>query len=175
MSQATADLRAFMSAFPTGVAVVSTLDADRRPRGMTCSSLCSVALAPATLLVCLRSESPTLAAALERGTFAVNLLHAAASSASRLFSSAAPDRFDRIPWHLPVGACGPHLTTDAHAIADCLVSHTLDVGDHTVVFAEVERTTLSEGAADPLLYGQRRYASWSERAALIPGARHVGR
>src|SRR5439155_979792 len=47
--------RAMMSAFPTGVAVVTTTDADGRPHGMTCSSVCSVTLEPPTLLVCLRA------------------------------------------------------------------------------------------------------------------------
>ncbi|WP_037934652.1 flavin reductase family protein, partial [Streptomyces sp. SPB78] len=54
-----ADLRPLMSAFPSGVGVVTALDENAVPRGMTCSSLASVALDPAVLVVCLRAGGPT--------------------------------------------------------------------------------------------------------------------
>jgi flavin reductase (DIM6/NTAB) family NADH-FMN oxidoreductase RutF len=165
------DLRRLMTGFPTGVGVLTTLGADGLPCGMTCNSLCSVALSPATVLVCLRTAGPTLSAALARGGFALNLLHEHAGSVSDLFSSGAPDRFERISWRLPLGADGPHLTEDAHATADAVITRTVEVGDHTVVFGAVHRVTVRDGAAEPLLYGRRRYARWSDAAAVPPPAR----
>ncbi|WP_149183660.1 flavin reductase family protein [Streptomyces sp. TRM49041] len=159
-----ADLRPFMAAFPSGVSVVTTLDADAVPRGLTCSSLASVALAPPTLVVCIRTASPTLRALLDQGLFALNLLHERARATSDLFASGAPDRFDRTEWRLPLGASGPHLTAAAHAIADCRVVKTVSFGDHTAVFAEADRVTVRP-TAHPLLYGLRRYAGWSDAAS----------
>ncbi|MGW0698006.1 flavin reductase family protein [Streptomyces sp. NPDC002867] len=158
------DLRPFMAAFPSGVSVVTTLDADDRPRGLTCSSLASVALAPPTLVVCIRTASPTLQALLDQGQFALNLLHEQARATSDLFASGAPDRFERTEWRLPLGASGPHLIAAAHAIADCTVVKAVAFGDHTAVFAEASRVTVRP-AAQPLLYGLRRYAGWSDAAS----------
>ncbi|MFJ6938964.1 flavin reductase family protein [Streptomyces sp. NPDC101132] len=160
----TADIRPLMAGFPSGVSVLTALDEDAAPRGMTCSSLASVALSPPTLVVCVRTASPTLDTILAGGQFAVNLLHEDARDASQVFASGADDRFERVEWRLPLGAGGPHLTADAHATADCEVVRTVEMGDHTAVFAGVRRVTLRENAAPPLLYGRRRYARWSDAA-----------
>ncbi|MGK5636838.1 flavin reductase family protein [Streptomyces sp. URMC 126] len=160
-----ADLRPFMAAFPSGVTVVTTLDADGRPCGLTCSSMASVALAPPTLVVCIRTASPTLRALVDQGQFALNLLHERARATSDLFASGAPDRFERTRWRMPLGAGGPHLTSSAHAVADCTVVETAVFGDHTAVFAEARRVNVRP-SAQPLLYGLRRYARWSAAATL---------
>jgi flavin reductase (NADH) len=158
----TVDLRPFMSGFPTGVAIVSTFDAGNRPWGMTCTSLCSVTLSPPTLLVCMRQGSPTLHALLTTGTFSVNLLAHHAQPAAALFASGAPDRFDRVAWHRPDSAGGPHLYRAAHAIADCRVDQHSLIGDHVMVLGEVTRTD-QDFASAPLLYGRREYAAWPAR------------
>ncbi|WP_432072249.1 flavin reductase family protein [Streptomyces wuyuanensis] len=164
-----ADLRPFMAAFPSGVSVVTTIDAGGLPRGLTCSSLASVALTPPTLVVCIRTASPTLQALLAQGQFALNLLHERARGTSDLFASGDPARFERTEWRLPLGASGPHLTASAHAVADCSVVKTAAFGDHTAVFAEAHRVTVRP-AAQPLLYGLRRYAEWSAAASTPPPA-----
>ena len=153
-----AEYRTLMAGFPTGVAVVTTM-AGGAPRGMTCSSLCSVTLTPPTLLVCLRSASPTLAAVLDRTGFAVNLLDGRAAPTAQLFASGVPDKFDRVDWWLDQGWGGPRLPGAAHAAANCRVVRTELVGDHVVVFGEVDELWLG-GSGDPLLYGRRRYAAW---------------
>jgi flavin reductase (DIM6/NTAB) family NADH-FMN oxidoreductase RutF len=151
--------RALMAGFPTGVAVLTARDLDGSVRGMTCSSVCSVSLRPPTLLVCVRHGSPTLAALLRQRSFAVNLLHDRARPVAELFASGAPDRFDRVCWADAVGPGGPHLTEDAHAVADCRVSQCHSVGDHMVVYGVV-CAVVRWAAGQPLLYGQRRYAAW---------------
>lgn len=158
--------RALMSTFPSGVSIVTTSDTGGQPWGMTCSSVCSVAVDPPTLLVCLRAGSPTLAAMERRSTFAVNLLHAGARETADLFASGAPHRFDQVRWTADGEAAGPHLPDDAHAIADCRISRTVRVGDHMVVLGEVFRVRHLARAAEgpsPLLYGLREYASWRVR------------
>ncbi|MEY9875818.1 flavin reductase (DIM6/NTAB) family NADH-FMN oxidoreductase RutF [Streptacidiphilus sp. MAP12-33] len=157
------DIRPLMTRFPSGVSVITALDDEGLPRGLTCSSLASVALSPPTVVVCLRSASPSLVAVLDSGQFVLNLLHEDAQATSDLFASGATDRFERVEWRLPLGAGGPHLVNDSIAIADCRVVRTLEVGDHTAVFGEVQRLAVEEGA-EPLLYGLRRYGRWSDTA-----------
>jgi flavin reductase (DIM6/NTAB) family NADH-FMN oxidoreductase RutF len=166
------DFRRLMAGFPTGVAIVTAMDPCGRPTGMTCSSLCSVTLDPPTLLVCLRRGSPTLESTLRGSGFTVNLMHAEAQATAELFASGAADRFTRVRWQANPGLGGPRLLDDAHAIADCRVSQLTRVGDHAVVFGEVCHVLLpSDYAAQPLLYGLRRYASWPGEARSSRPAR----
>lgn len=149
--------RDLMSSFPTGVAVVTSLDAEGTPRGMTCSSLTSVTVAPPTLLVSLRRGSATLEAVTGHGGFAVNLLHSGGRRTAELFAGPEPDRFARLCWRRsPSGL--PHLADDAFAVADCRVTGLLDVHDHTLVLGEVR--TIVRSAGIPLLYGLRRFTTW---------------
>jgi flavin reductase (DIM6/NTAB) family NADH-FMN oxidoreductase RutF len=152
--------RGFMSGFPSGVAIVTAMDEQGRPWGMTCSALCSATTEPPTLIVGIRAESPTLKALLESRVFAVNLLHERAREIAELFASGAPDRFDKVAWKALPGYGGPHLLEAAHAVADCRVSQSVRVGLQRMVFGEAFRISdLAE--TEPLLYGLRQYGRWS--------------
>ncbi|GIJ24440.1 flavin reductase family protein [Micromonospora lutea] len=164
-----AQFRSLMASHPAGVAIVTTTALNGVPWGMTCSSVCSVALKPPTLLVCLRAASPTLAALLAVSTFAVNLLRDQGERAAQLFASGAPDRFEQIDWAPDPDSGMPHLIDDAHTAADCRVSNALPVGDHVVVFGTVLRVrTHAVAPVSPLLYGMRRY--WSLAGTPAPEA-----
>lgn len=156
-----ADERAFrelMSVFPSGVTVITTRDRQGRPRGLTCTSICSVSLHPPLLLACLRNGSESLEALLDTGTFAVNLLHANGKAAAETFASATDDRFAQVPWRRTPHRGLPWLHADAHAVAECRVVSSLRAGDHVVVFGEVGDVIAEPGR--PLLYGLRTYATW---------------
>jgi flavin reductase (DIM6/NTAB) family NADH-FMN oxidoreductase RutF len=155
-----APYREFMSGFPSGVAVITTLDASMRPRGMTCTSLTSVTVRPPTLLICLDVRSTTLASLMHRGMFAVNLLHVAGQPAAVAFASGDLDRFTRVRWQLSADFGLPWLVDAAAAVAQCAVSHLHTVGDHAVVFGEVRGIMFMDDRV-PLLYGRRRYAAWA--------------
>jgi flavin reductase (DIM6/NTAB) family NADH-FMN oxidoreductase RutF len=155
------DTRLLWAGFPTGVSIVTAIDGDDRPWGMTCTSLCSVSLDPPILLVCLRCGSPTLNAVRERDRFAINLLHDQAQPTAELFASGVPDRFDHINWRTGGHTAGPHLVNSAHTIADCVVIDAKDVGDHCVLMGRVDSVTRLN-THQPLLYGLRRYATWQE-------------
>lgn len=151
------DFRSFMSTFCTGVTVITAVGRDGRPHGLTCTSLASVTVRPPTLMVCLDVRSGTLAAVRDSGRFAVNLLHEGGRRAAEVFSSAVPDRFERIPWCL--GKTGQlWLMEDAFAVAECRVAEAVAVGDHVAVFGEV--VNVEQRDHNPLLYGMRRFASW---------------
>jgi flavin reductase (DIM6/NTAB) family NADH-FMN oxidoreductase RutF len=159
-TEATPDtFRTMMSGFPTGVCVVTTTDGEGAPRGMTCSSVCSVSLEPPTLLVCLREGSPTLESLMKTGSFAVNMLHENAQESAELFASGDPERFDRTQWELTPGSGGPHLVRDAHTVSDCDVVLTQRVGSHVTVFGVARRIT-RRNIQPPLLYGLRQFRAW---------------
>jgi flavin reductase (NADH) len=152
------DHRELMTAFPTGVTVVTGFDADGVPHGMTCTSLASVTLHPPTLLVCLNARSGTLAAVRETGWFGVNLLHRHARRAAEVFASALP-RFGLVPWRATVATGVPWLTEDAFALAECRLTQTVVSGSHEVVMGEVVATCRRYEV--PLLYGMREFGEWA--------------
>lgn len=164
--------RDFMSSYYTGVSVVSALDADDRPHGLTCSSLTSATLAPPTLQVCLDAGSGTLQALRARGAFAVNLLHQDATGVAELFASPQPDRFERTGWRRSPRLGLPWLHEDAYAVAECRVAQTVAVGDHVAVFGEV--VDIEGGSGWPLLYGRRAFHRLHRPAPVPAGAEASG-
>ncbi|MFC5826539.1 flavin reductase family protein [Nonomuraea insulae] len=148
------DFRAWMTRYPTGVAVVTTTDADGHPRGMSCSSLSSVTLDPPTVAVCLRTDAVTCVAVEARGEFALNLLHSGGRHAAQTFSGPVADRFAAVEWQWSNGKL-PWLRADTYALAECQVAGTVIVGDHTIVLGTV--TGLRAGDGDPLVYAHREY------------------
>jgi flavin reductase (DIM6/NTAB) family NADH-FMN oxidoreductase RutF len=163
------DIRPMMAAFPSGVAVITTAAPDGRPFGMTCSSLCSASLAPPMVLACLRRGSPTLAQIRRSGGFVLNFLQSHASPVAELFASGRPDRFSLVRWAPGPAGRGPHLTGDAHTIGDFAVTSTYPVGDHDVVIGQAVSVAVLT-APEPLLYGLRRFRTWTADAARRPGA-----
>lgn len=153
-----ASFRELMSAFPSGVAVVTTVDFDGSPHGLTCTSLCSVSAAPPMLLVCVHRASGSLDVLLRRGAFAVNLLHAQGRPAAEAFARSDVDRFDAVSWETILGSELPRLTADAHATAECTVVRWIEAGSHAVVLGMVD--TVRTDGRPPLMYGRRRYAQW---------------
>src|SRR5215470_1017226 len=87
-----------MASFPSGVAVVTTLDASGAPRGLTSTAVSSVSAEPPLLLVCVDLESRTLPALRAGGRFVVNFLREGRSELARVFASKAEDKFERVEW-----------------------------------------------------------------------------
>lgn len=150
------DFRDFMSAFYTGVSVITSLDSHGAARGMTCTSLTSVTLSPPTLLACLNTKSGTLQAILASEKFAVNILHRHAAETAALFGSPHRERTTISTAQRSPKLAQPWLKDECAAMAECRLSATQVVGTHTVVFGEVSTVDLNDDAS-PLVFGQRRY------------------
>ena len=118
---------------------------------------------PPTLLICLGDTSGTLAAIHGSGRFGVNLLNAGSRRTAELFASPQEQRFSKVGWRPSPVAGMPWLTDDAFALVECRVSDMTKVSDHTVVFGVVDNIEHREEA--PLVYGMRRFWSWSEVTA----------
>jgi flavin reductase (DIM6/NTAB) family NADH-FMN oxidoreductase RutF len=149
---------AIMSAFPTGVAVVTTLDADGEPRGLTTNALCAVSADPPLLLVCVDRESRTLPGLLHSKRFVVNFLSEQRDELAQLFASKADDKFASVEWE--PGLCGlPCLREDSLAYAECETVQELEAGDHMIVTGLVVGGLAPDPASVPILYFRRSYSS----------------
>ncbi len=145
----------FMSAFFTGVAVITSMDADGRPHGLTCTSLTSVSVQPPTLLVSLDASSGTLRAVRDAAGFVVHILDADGRPVAELFASGSRDRFDRTRWSPSPRVGLPLLCGVARAVAECRVVDLIPVGDHVLVLGRP--AGIDRSVAAPLLYGERGY------------------
>jgi len=148
-----ADFRHVLAHFASGVTVVTTSDADKRPAGLTASAFTSVSLDPPLILICVDHKSQTYPALLERGRFAVNILNAGQSDLSRRFASTRLDKFDDVRYR--VSALGLPLLDDALAHLECSTVNTHVEGDHTIFVGLVERASV--GTGEPLLYFRGKY------------------
>lgn len=128
--------RAIMGSFASGVGVVTTLDEDGSPCGMTCSALCSVSADPPLLLSCVRTPSSTLNAIKARGRFVVNFLDAEARDISDLFASRAENKFGQVGWFSSELAGMPVLDR-VLAFAECTVYDLVTAGDHVIVLGRI--------------------------------------
>jgi flavin reductase (DIM6/NTAB) family NADH-FMN oxidoreductase RutF len=135
----------------TGVAIATAFDTEARPWGTRCTFLVTVAQDPPTLLVSLRSGSPTADAALTVGEFALNILSRGFRTAAELFTAEASDAFDRVDWTVPRGATGPHLRADAYAVVNCEIVGHSSHGDQVTLFADVNHVRLRPTLRCPLL------------------------
>lgn len=152
---------AIMGAFPTGVTIVTTLDSDGQPKGLTSNAVCSVSAEPPLMLVCVDKHSNTLAPLRDRKRFVVNYLSAGRGELSNLFASKEPDKFAHVSWR-PAANGMPLLHTDSIAHAECTITQEIEAGDHYVFLAQVDGGHPPAPGTHPLMYFRRTYGTWHE-------------
>ena len=145
-----AQLRAAMGQFATGVTVITTRDPGGRAFGTTANAVTSVSLRPPLVLACLRQESETLAALLQRRRFAINVLHSSqAQHAQRFARRAAPDTWEAVA-HRSLD--GIPVLAGAIATLECELHDVADGGDHAVVVGHVIGLDHASPDGDPLVF-----------------------
>ena len=147
--------RVAMRRLASTVAVITTVDRGVRV-GMTASSVTSLTIDPAALLVCV-NQSASIHTCLEIGTpFCVNLLASAQRKIAAVFAGGLTGeaRFAHGTW-TPDEQGVPRLE-DAQANVSCRVDRTLAYGTHSIVIGRVSGVRLV-GAVDPLVFRDGRY------------------
>ncbi|HXV86142.1 MAG TPA: flavin reductase family protein [Gemmatimonadales bacterium] len=127
--------RQLLGRFATGVTVVTAVDAQGRPGGMTASAIAAVSLNPPLLLVCVNRGTDFVGTLAPAATFAVNVLARDQESLSRRFAADGVDRFAGVPWTR--GPAGVPLLEGvlAHVVCQNVDRH--EAGDHSVFFGRV--------------------------------------
>jgi flavin reductase (DIM6/NTAB) family NADH-FMN oxidoreductase RutF len=148
-----------MASYPAGVAIVTTLEADGTPRGLTTTAVSSVSAEPPLLLVCVDLTSRTLPALRAGGRFVVNFLREGRSELARTFASKAEDKFAGVHWRRTASGM-PVLEEDALAWAECVTVQELEPGDHVILLGQVEEGAGATDEAAPLMYYRRSWGVW---------------
>lgn len=153
-----------MASFPTGVAIVTTLDPEGAPKGLTTTAVASVSADPPLVLVCVDLGSRTLAALRASGRFVVNFIREGRSDLCLLFASKEEDKFAAVSWSRSAGGL-PVLREDTLAWAECAVEQEHEVGDHVIFLGRVEAGEGPAGEDLPLMYYRRSWGVWKPAQA----------
>jgi flavin reductase (DIM6/NTAB) family NADH-FMN oxidoreductase RutF len=132
----------------TGVAVVTVIDEDGEPHGITVNSFTSVSLAPPLVLICLDHRARVLAHFRAGVHFGINVLNEFQREISDHFASSKRDRFNGIDWS--PGGTGVPLLPRGLAFLECTLRNRVAAGDHDIVIGEVVSAQIAEGR--PLIY-----------------------
>lgn len=147
------ELRRVLGAFTTGVTVITTLDAEGRPVGLTANSFSSVSLDPPLVLWSQSVTAPSHPVFRETVRFVVNILADDQLDISNRFARGGADKFAGLP--VTPGLGGLPLIPGCAAYLECRRVSSFAGGDHTVFIGQVER--IERNARPPLAFGGGRY------------------
>ena len=150
------ELRRTLGAFATGVTVISIIDGEGKPRGMTVNSFNSVSLEPPLILWSLALNTPDFAAFQTAKRFAVNILAQDQIAVSERFAALLiADRF--AGFKVSAGLGGVPLLDGCVAVLECLTEAIYPGGDHIVILGRVER--LHRYLRAPLIFYDGNYVA----------------
>jgi flavin reductase (DIM6/NTAB) family NADH-FMN oxidoreductase RutF len=150
-----ADFRAALGMFATGVTIVTARDARGQRVGLTANSFNSVSLAPPLVLWSLSRQAGSMPALSSGSHYAINILAADQRGLAERFAGPRTDRFDGVA--LREGACGAPIIDGAAAVFECFNRSRYEEGDHVIFVGEVERCEQRPGASPLIFHGGRFY------------------
>ena len=151
------DFRHASGQFPTGVTVVTTLDADGRPVGLTANSFSSVSLTPPLVLFCLVNTSDTMPAFETGRGFVVHVLAGSQQPLGARFATKGIERFDGVEWE--EGHRGLPVIPGALATFECDLENAYDGGDHVIYVGRVVRLSIDPDGRPALGYFRSRWVT----------------
>ena len=143
-----------------GAVTVITAGRNAEARGLTATAVCSVSIAPPTLLVCVNRSGEAGDAIARAGSFCVNILAAENQGVADRFAG----RHGLVGAEKFAGESWSSLHTGAPALdgalvnIDCRVAESVEAYTHTVFFGTVMQVRLGSAEA-PLVHFDRAYRS----------------
>ena len=147
------ELRRVMGHFATGVTVITTMDKEGSPFGLTANAFTSLSLNPPLVLICVDKGVQCYSCFEESKLFAVNVLSEDQEEISRCFAIKGSEKFSAIQWHK--SDTGLALLDGAISYIECKIVQSCDGGDHTIYLGEIISATASAGR--PLLFFKGQY------------------
>lgn len=152
-----ADYRRVLGHYPTGVAAITSSDADGAPLVMVVGTFTSVSLDPPLVGFLPTRTSASWQAIAATGKFAVNVL---GSDQAALCGQLAGrgDKFAGVEYTLSND--GLPLLSGALITIEAQIHATLDAGDHDFVLGAVQRLNVGR-EGDPLLFHRGNYGGFA--------------
>ncbi len=142
-----------MGNYPTGVTVVTTVDQDGTPYGLTVNSFASVSMDPILILWSIDHRVGSLDVFKNADKFAVHTLASDQGDICSLFASKGVDRFGSCEWKL--SEQGLPIISGAYGVLQCKSFKQVEAGDHTILIGEV--IDIQNEDKKPLLYHKRNF------------------
>lgn len=163
---ATGKFRQVLGQYPTGVVVVTAVDADGTALGMTVGTFSSVSLDPPLVAFMPQKTSSSWAAIRAAGgRFCANIIGEEQENVCRQVATRKVDKLDGIPWRLSAG--GSPVIEGTVGYVDCIMDAVHDAGDHEIVIGRVlDLDVVSQ--TNPLLFFRGGYGSF------LPGSLAAG-
>jgi len=145
--------RAFRDAlgqFATGVTIVTALDQQGEPVGMTASSFNSVSLDPALVLWSIEKRAQSFAAFTSAERYIIHVLSEEQAELCWAFAKPGSEKFEQNALSLSKHS----IPTLDNCVAkfECIAEHHYEGGDHIIMVGKVEDFECNPGK--PLLYHQ---------------------
>lgn len=126
-----------LSAFTTGVAIVTTRTPEGEKVGLTVNSFTSLSIDPPMVLWCLGKKSKSVPLFQKSRPFTVSVLTAGQQHLAEIFSSQNNDRFKDVA--LAGDPTGAPIIDGCLSWFECKVDNIFDGGDHHIIVGEVSR------------------------------------
>ena len=139
-------LRSTLSQFPTGVAIVTALDENHQPVGMTINSFNSVSLTPALVSWCIDHRAASYETFANAKSFTVTVLTEDQVELARRFATRGENKFRGIEI---VGNDAP-IIPQGCAWFKCEIYQSILLGDHTMLVGKV--TQFAKNPIQPLVF-----------------------
>lgn len=153
-----ATFRRVLGHYPTGVCVVTAVDAEDAPIGMVVGSFTSVSLDPPLVAFFPAKSSGSWPRIETIGRFCVNVLASDQLPLCRQIAAPGPDKFAGIAHR--VSANGSPILDDVVAWIDCTLEAVHEAGDHFIVLGRVVALEVDRPGL-PLLFFQGSYGEFS--------------
>lgn len=160
------EFRRVMGTFPTGVVIITAMDASGQVLAMTVGSFVSVSLEPPLIGFLPTKTSSSWAALRNSGTtkFGVNVLGSHQEDLCRAVARRKTDKLEGFEWTL--SEHGSPVLQEAVAFIDCDTHSISDAGDHDWVMGNVlDLYTISTNL--PLLFFRGGYGSFAPGSMAI--------
>ena len=156
------NLRNVLSKFATGVTIVSTVDHDGKPVGMTANSFTSVSLDPPLILFCIDKKARFNTPLTAEKSLAINILSEEQQEISNRFANPSMTSEERFLGLKLLSDYAYPVFDDNVGVLIAQLQQTHDGGDHWIYIAKV-----IEGqsfAGNPLLYHAGSYSSVNSKS-----------
>lgn len=140
--------RKTLGMFSTGITVVTSIDKEHNPIGMTVNSFSSVSLDPPLVLWSIDKKQPSYNSFLKSTGYAVNILSKNQLDLCTHFSTPVEDKFNSIDWKFSEN--GFPIISNSLAWFDCKSWNNYAGGDHQILVGEV--TSFNSSENDALIY-----------------------
>jgi 3-hydroxy-9,10-secoandrosta-1,3,5(10)-triene-9,17-dione monooxygenase reductase component len=142
--------RQVLGHFPTGVTVITGLDPNGEPTGLTIGSFTSVSLDPPLVGFLPAVTSKSWPAIQQSGAFCVNVLGHDQADLCWRFAKETEGRYKDLAW--TPGPTGSPILDGVAAWIDCTIEHVYEMGDHLFVLGRVVELAHADDVSNAMIF-----------------------